>query len=526
MKKIFKNNTLIYLLFIFILLFMTTGYASLKQTLTISGNVQMNLPEFSVVTKSLALTSVEGSGVENSTPTYSGTEGAFYFYLPTIDSKVTYTFKIRNVGATQAILDYVFSTVSNENVQCKIGGLYGGEKLVQGDYAYITVEFSYWDGITEPFTDPISAMINLEFVPNNNGYSNECTLAWDGSTTSQPNVRNVYGIDYYEISNANEYAWYINYLNNSSNNVNAILTNNICLNSQALPQVDVFSGNLDGQNRTVNDYVLSINHSTNKGENYIYGGMFKDNSGTIQNLNINGALTETSYIKPNSTSKPKAYDYFGGIAAINNGKIVNSTFSGSINGSYEIITNCWVVTPVQRNYIGAIAGQNKGIIQGCANKGDINVGINSHRTACTYERETRINFGGITGSNLGYVSDSYNNAPLTITSDVKNGFHYLWYGGIIGDLESGRIQNSYNAGTVSHINNASSTDEYYYIGGALGLSSGTVTNTYYLDSCGQSGSIGKAVSAGDLQTLNLKIGTYYTTDAHNINNGYPILKWQ
>lgn len=46
MKIKFKNNTIISLLFILILVFMTTGYASLKQSLIISGNTQINLPEY------------------------------------------------------------------------------------------------------------------------------------------------------------------------------------------------------------------------------------------------------------------------------------------------------------------------------------------------------------------------------------------------------------------------------------------------------------------------------------------------
>ena len=214
------------------------------------------------MTKSLALTSSEGSGYENSTPTYSGTEGAMYFYLPSVDSKVTYTFKVRNVGVTEAVLDYVFSVVSDGTVKCKIGGLYGGEKLVQGDYAYITIEFSYWEGIITPITEPISALINLEFVPNKDGYSNNCTLTWDGSSTSEPAIRNIYGVDYYQISNANELAWFANTVNSGNDAIHAILTNDICIGSNIMSHIGTsnYGGIFDGQNRKIH-YNYEINSS-------------------------------------------------------------------------------------------------------------------------------------------------------------------------------------------------------------------------------------------------------------------------
>ena len=63
------------------------------------------------------------------------------------------------------------------------------------------------------------------------------------------------------------------------------------------------------------------------------------------------------------------------------------------------------------------------------------------------------------------------------------------------------------------------------LGGAVGLSSGTLSNVYYLDSVGYTGS-GTSVTANDLSNLNVSLGNYYYKDSRSINGGYPILKWQ
>ena len=411
----------------------------------------------------------------------------------------------------------------------KLGDISNGKIVKAGYEAIVTIELCYWDNITAITNSDFSLLIDFEFVPYKN-YNDDCTLAWDGLSTSQPTTRNIYGTDYYAISNANEYAWFVNYVNNTANNAKAILTNNICLNSKSLPQVNTFTGELDGQNRTISGYNLATYYSIREGSKKEYTGMFKNNSGIIQNININASISDRYYIAAKAWGGAVRLDnWTGGITAENNGKIINSSVSGSLSGYYELYTSTSGSFKVTlREYFGAIAGQNKGIIKGCVNKSTMNVGVNSHFSGIAYNRDSGINFGAITGSNIGYVIDSYNNSPLSITSYVeKTSDHRLWYGGIVGDneSESGIISNSYNAGTISHTEDVRGSKDYH-IGGAVGKSIGTITNTYYLDSCGQGGSNGTAISSGDLSNINMVIGNYYTKDIRGINGGYPILKWQ
>lgn len=104
-----------------------------------------------------------------------------------------------------------------------------------------------------------------------------------------------------------------------------------------------------------------------------------------------------------------------------------------------------------------------------------------------------------------------------------------YLGGLVV-TNNGIIQNcSFSGNVIGNYtaigNDYGKPDHRNYIGGIVGLTTGTLTNGYYLDSCGFAGD-GTSVSSGDLKNLNINIGTYFTSDIHNINNGYPILRWQ
>ena len=532
MKKIFTSEKItskLVVLIAIISLFMTIGFSALNQELFIKTNSLVTTPEYSIYIKDVEAKYTFNGGYVTSTPTFNGTETAMYASLPNLDSSIIFNITIKNDGLTSAVLDHTYISLNNSDMKYKLGDISNGKIVKAGYEAIVTIELCYWDNITAITNSDFSLLIDFEFVPYKN-YNDDCTLAWDGLSTSQPITRNIYGTDYYAISNANEYAWFVNYVNNTANNAKAILTNNICLNSKSLPQVNTFTGELDGQNRTISGYNLATDYSIREGSKKEYTGMFKNNSGIIQNININASISDRYYIAAKAWGGAVRLDnWTGGITAENNGKIINSSVSGSLSGYYELYTSTSGSFKVTlREYFGAIAGQNKGIIQGCVNKSTMNVGVNSHFSGIAYNRDSGINFGAITGSNIGYVIDSYNNSPLSITSYVeKTSDHRLWYGGIVGDneSESGIISNSYNAGTISHTEDVRGSKDYH-IGGAVGKSIGTITNTYYLDSCGQGGSNGTAISSGDLSNINMVIGNYYTKDIRGINGGYPILKWQ
>ena len=516
---------------IVILLLMTIGYSALQQILNINATASIGSPEYSIIIKSITASSTENGAYENSTPTFNNTEGAMYSSLPNLNSSIIYTIKIKNVGRTSGVLDYTFVSSDNSQIKYKIGGINNGSILAAGESVDVTVEFEYWDDVTSINSNTVSSLINFEFVPYTDSYSNTCTSSWDGSSSSEPSRRTVYGVEYYEISNANELNWFTSTVNNGSTGINAILTNNICLNSQTMSQIGAsdYAGTFDGQNRTIEGFYTNRDTLLERETTSFYVGLFKKNSGHITNLNVNGSIYERLELTPATSTDYNAYDYVGGIVSENVGKISNCSYSGDIEGRFTLRTNCFINRPLYYAYLGGIAGINSGVITGSYNKSIILFNTTNRRNACTYEAELHSRFGCITGQNTGYVSDSYNNGGLTLTGSVAgfNKISYFRFGGLIGDFVSGTLKNSYNSAQLSYSITVESSGEIQeeLLGGAIGNSSGTLSNVYYLDSVGYTGS-GTSVTANDLSNLNVSLGNYYYIDSRSINGGYPILKWQ
>ena len=105
--------------------------------------------------------------------------------------------------------------------------------------------------------------------------------------------------------------------------------------------------------------------------------------------------------------------------------------------------------------------------------------------------------GGLCGMKYGTVTNCYNTGNVTGTGD------YL--GGVCGWNSSGTVTNCYNTGSVSgnrfvggvcgdnyggtmtNCYYTGSVTGSYYVGGLCGTNSGTVTNCYYLNTCGAAG---------------------------------------
>lgn len=516
---------------IVILLLMTIGYSALQQILNINATASIDNSEYSIVIKSITASSTENGAYENSTPTFNNTEGAMYSSLPNLNSSIIYTIKIKNVGRTSGVLDYTFVSSDNSQVKYKIGGINNGSILAAGESVDVTVEFEYWDDVTSINSNTVSSLINFEFVPYSDSYSNACTSSWDGSSSSEPSRRTVYGVEYYEISNANELNWFTSTVNNGSTGINAILTNNICLNSQTMSQIGAsdYTGTFDGQNRTIEGFYTNRDTVLSKTTTSFYVGLFKKNSGHITNLNISGSIYERLELTTGTSNDYNAYDYVGALVSENNGKISNCSSSVTVETRFTLRTTCYVNRPTQEAYVGGLVGVNGGVITGSYNKGVISMAANNRKNACNYDANQNGYFGGITAKNSGYISDSYNNNNLVVDGSVAGwgSYSYLRVGGLVGDFTSGNMKNSYNSGALSYSISVENRGELKEssLGGAVGLSSGTLSNVYYLDSVGYTGS-GTSVTANDLSNLNVSLGNYYYKDSRSINGGYPILKWQ
>ncbi len=533
MRKIFKKEFGFNIKYIMLILFvlvgsMTIGYSALKQTLYIKGEVKIEKPEYKIVITSIDVSSVDQSGYQNSSPSYSGTEGSLYSVLPNTSSKVVYKLNISNLGKTSGVLDYTTVNLDNNDVKYKIKGINNGDILAAGENAVVYVIFEYWDNVSSISNNVISSLVNFMFTPYSDGYSNSCTNSWDGSSTSEPALVDVYGTNYYAITNANEFAWFANTVNSGNTSINAYLDNNICLNSKSL-QINDFAGIFDGQNRTISGFNFSKKEEIN--DSYTgYAGLFKTNSGTIKNLNFNATYYDEINYKPGTfTGNDNVTETFGGLVTTNNGKISNVSMNGDYTAEYIVRTNCASAKPTLKYYVGGITGINNGIVTGSYNNMSMYIRSTISRTACNYSKYQYVYEGGIVGHNTGYVSDSYNKQKVesSVLVNNKNSNYYGRIGGIVGNLESGKVKDSYNIGEIAH--GVEETEEGVaqekITGCAVGNAGGTISNVYYLDSCTFAGN-GTVTSSYDLSNLTINIGNYFVKDTRSLNNGFPVLGWQ
>lgn len=260
----------------------------------------------------------------------------------------------------------------------------------------------------------------------------------------------------------------------------AKLTNDINLNNEEWIPIfptseyitEAYAGTFDGDNHTISG--LSINSS--KANQGLFGAI---NGATVKNLKVDGNVTSSN-------------NYIGGIIGkIQKGSVINCSFSGT------------VITTKSKGYAGGIIGGTNGstaanatILENCANSGSIT-------------GETKGTVGGIIGyAQFASIKNCYNTG--TITGATRSG-------GIAGQLQkNASASNCYNIGTATadicdFLYESSSLSNCFYKAKATNAGTGTVT------SCEQ---------ITDAAALLEKLGDAFIADDENINNGYPILKWQ
>ena len=183
---------------------------------------------------------------------------------------------------------------------------------------------------------------------------------------------------------------------------------------------------------------------------------------------------------------------------------------GSTNSNSTII-NC-------SNY-GSINSNSKatGGISGLVNNSNVQ---NSFNLASI--TNTKDNTGGITGqTHDAHIYDCYNTGEIISEGD--------YIGGIVGYKTEAKayIKNCYNVGSINGANSL-------HIGGILGYNNtgnADVTNNYYLEGCVNSSNENtmsgvETKTAEQMKKLSSLLGSAFKEDTNNINDGYPILKWQ
>ena len=276
------------------------------------------------------------------------------------------------------------------------------------------------------------------------------------------------------------------------------LNNDIILDSsnQWIPIGDTtttFKGTFDGNGKTIKE--LKINGSEN---DQAFIGCLGE-SGIIKNLIIEGEIKQSA-------------ENIAGICSLNYGTIdhcinkVAITITGSYYQTggiccynYGTIKNCGNDANISAyDGVGGIAGWNIGVVRNCYNKGSI--------YGAGWTTGGIVGHCGHTGSSYsGYLYNCYNNASVT---SGHSGYVAGIAGGVGCDGSKAYIYNCYT------IKNTSIYGKEY--------STPTLNNNYTTN------------SKDNIQNLNDGIdevdGTNteqpWTEDTGNINEGYPILKWQ
>lgn len=275
--------------------------------------------------------------------------------------------------------------------------------------------------------------------------------------------------------------------------------------------IENFEGILDGKYHSIDNVYISGNSNQTI-------SMFKNLSegAIIKNIKLKNVYIHNEY------SIEKEDTYTACLVCYNRGKIENIGIeSGVINTTKTTINTQTNIYPGTKT--GSIAAMNleTGEIKQCYNKAKITskAQIEGYAISCT---------GGIIGVNLGTIENSYNIGKIE-TTGIQT-----FAGGIIGYSNKGEINNSYNIAEIII------QGENSIAGGILGRNETlaepvTINNSYYSvgdyayydwSENGYIGIEGSKISNEQLKTYSSILGNSYKEDENNINNGYPILKWQ
>jgi len=243
-----------------------------------------------------------------------------------------------------------------------------------------------------------------------------------------------------------------------------------------------FTGVYDGDNHIIDNVYVN-----NGSANFSHGGLFHTVGvgGNIKNLGL-----ENVYVH--------AYNFSGGLAAVNNGGILENCYvSGEIVGKEEKqgglfghhtnsgqIINCYTTGTVTGDYYST--GGMVGLIDGGAS-------IENSYSTCNVSSTG----GGYTGGFIGQCPSggAMNVDNCYCTGDVSASSSNYYTGGFIGYARGGNIDNCYSK---------SSVNGYNYTGGFIGYNNSyTYVNNSYSTGLvnGNSGDVG-GFSSGNNGTIN------------------------
>ena len=330
-----------------------------------------------------------------------------------------------------------------------------------------------------------------------------CFSADWSDVATKPSQVQVDGKSFYEISSANELAWFSGEVASGKTDINAILKNDIVLWNSISGDTNywnpigpfdslAFEGVFDGNGKTIFGAKSEISV---QGSDSVFNGFFRyvGENGVVKNLTLENCLIKSNHLGIDSVMEinnlssdnfPKVYSVVGGIVGVNKGLVDSVRFVngsalalGSTSTKVVSVSPKSTVNAYMMNYVvGGIVGLNLGRV----NRAYVNgLGIPSHGMT------TIMYMGGIVGSNKGFVSLSLNESSLSDSSPSM-------LGGICG-LNEGVIENVKMSGDMA------TTDGM--AGGIVADNQGSVSWAECTGSIGYSG-YGYGATLGGIAALN------------------------
>lgn len=272
----------------------------------------------------------------------------------------------------------------------------------------------------------------------------------------------------YQITDASQLRWFAQQVNDGRSSICAVLTKDIDLGDEEWTPIgrSAFNGTFDGQGYTIKGLYINSSDSNQALFGYVNGG-------TVRDLIVEGSVTGG-----NNTA---------GIAgSFGNGTIERCINKVEVNGATNV------------GGIVGYVGSRGGTVKNCVNLAKVQ-GSNSAGGLVGYA------YWGIT------VENSYNRGAVTASVSKA--------GGIVGYMnDSGaKFLNCYTTGKVTGTKDTRAV---------VGMkSSGTITNCYYLSTLGTD-SNATAVTETELKAVPKGLGDAFVTAPKNLNDGYPVLRWQ
>lgn len=232
-----------------------------------------------------------------------------------------------------------------------------------------------------------------------------------------------------------------------SQNLVVSLERDLDLSGVEFDGIPTFSGTFCGNGHTISGLEITADGSAQ--------GLFRylTETAVVQDLNVQGN------IHPGGSRNE-----IGGIAGINDGSILNCSFTGTLSGGDNIgglvgkntvtgiLENCRSFGEVHGDhFVGGIAGVNNGVIRSCSNSAGVNTTAQQNTvslsdiTIDTLTNSEAVNtvtdIGGIAGSSSGVIRSCINRGDV--------GYQHMGYniGGIAG-TQSGYISNCQNYAAV------------------------------------------------------------------------------